>query len=545
MASTAPSRATLADLLDAVKAAPMTNRRRQDTTSALHTIGRALGRGLADIPLEIRELNARLKQVSPIAMGITTARWSNVKSLFRSALALAGPMMRGRHKEPMSNGWADLHAHLRTHSDRVRLSKLSRWLTLQQISPATVTAEDLERFHRSICGEALLRDPEYTWADTSRAWNRAVRYVPGWPQLAIARPSRQKKYVLPWSAFPASLKADVDRWGKRLGDTEISEDGPSRPVSASTLATREYQIRAFATGLILRGRDAQGLTSLTECLTVENFKEGLRFFLERNISRRTIFNLATGLKSIARHSVHVDEATLARMSKIIQSLTVERTGMTSKNRDRLRPFDDTATAVELLNFPKRLRQVVESAGLPPRRIKILAQVAVAIEILIFAPIRIGNLATLKINHHLLKVGKKLHLVIPASEVKNRVDIEFEFPDECADLINWYINQIRIAPVGNTALFPGTTTKTKAICTLRHQIIQTVRKYTGLYVNPHLFRHLMSTLYLGENPGGYEIVRRVLGHKQIATTMNHYAGQETRSAARHFDKEILKLRSRQA
>ena len=35
---------------------------------------------------------------------------------------------------------------------------------------------------------------------------------------------------------------------------------------------------------------------------------------------------------------------------------------------------------------------------------------------------------------------------------------------------------------------------------------------------------------------------MLAHKSMETTTNFYAGMETRSATRHFDQEILKLRN---
>ena len=50
--------------------------------------------------------------------------------------------------------------------------------------------------------------------------------------------------------------------------------------------------------------------------------------------------------------------------------------------------------------------------------------------------------------------------------------------------------------------------------------------TGLVMNPHLFRHLGAHLFLERHPGSYEEVRRVLGHKNIDTTIENYAGLET-------------------
>jgi site-specific recombinase XerD len=61
------------------------------------------------------------------------------------------------------------------------------------------------------------------------------------------------------------------------------------------------------------------------------------------------------------------------------------------------------------------------------------------------------------------------------------------------------------------------------------------------VHPHLFRHIGAKLFLDDNPGAYEVVRRVLGHRAIATTTNFYTGLETAAAVRHFDATILNLR----
>jgi integrase len=60
------------------------------------------------------------------------------------------------------------------------------------------------------------------------------------------------------------------------------------------------------------------------------------------------------------------------------------------------------------------------------------------------------------------------------------------------------------------------------------------------MNTHLFRHATAKIYLDANPGGYEVVRRVLGHRSSDTTSRYYTGLETAAAVRHFDDTILKL-----
>src|SRR5262245_30684519 len=206
MSLTTPSRATLADLVEAVRSASLADRRRQDMVSAVNTVARMIGREPAEIPLDLRALNAKLKHVSPRAFGITTARWHNVRSLFRSALALMGPVMKGRNLEPLSEAWAALYHLIAVRGDQIKLGRLLRWLSDRKITPDRGTEKDLARFHQNLSEQALLRDPEGTWAHITLAWNRAVGRVLGWPKIPIARQSRRKTYVLPWSAFPESLK---------------------------------------------------------------------------------------------------------------------------------------------------------------------------------------------------------------------------------------------------------------------------------------------------------------------------------------------------
>jgi integrase len=58
---------------------------------------------------------------------------------------------------------------------------------------------------------------------------------------------------------------------------------------------------------------------------------------------------------------------------------------------------------------------------------------------------------------------------------------------------------------------------------------------------HQFRHLAGFLYLKANPGGHEVVRRLLGHRSIETTIRFYAGMEVAEAIRHYDCHIAKRR----
>jgi integrase len=50
---------------------------------------------------------------------------------------------------------------------------------------------------------------------------------------------------------------------------------------------------------------------------------------------------------------------------------------------------------------------------------------------------------------------------------------------------------------------------------------------------HQFRHAAAALILRAKPGNYEYVRRILGHRNLQTTINFYVGLETTQATQEF------------
>jgi integrase len=331
----------------------------------------------------------------------------------------------------------------------------------------------------------------------------------------------------------------------RLSGQDLSEDGPPRPARPATLEKRSYQLRVAASALVHRGHDAHAVRSIADLLSLERYQDILRFFLDRDSGRspHQAAEMAAFLKDTAKHWVKVDEATLERMKRIASRLAIPRRGMTPKNRERLRPFDDPESVAAFLALPQRLRAEVRTGKRNARSKAMLSQMAAAIALLQAAPIRLKNLTALDVNKNLIARGKSLYLVIAESEVKNSEPIDFELPAETRDILAWYVREHRPLLISEPtdALFPGPNGGAKSSNTLAKQIPQTVFRYTGLRINVHLFRHAAGKLFLDARPGQYEVMRRVLGHRSIATTTGLYAGAETRSAGSHFAAVIAERR----
>jgi integrase len=541
----ADSTPSLANLLAILRASGVPERRQQELASAVRTAARALGRSVEDIPADGRLLGNRLKEISPAAIGVSRERWNNVRSLLRAALALIQPISPGRNRNKLLPEWDLLSSELGSRSDKIALSRILHFLSVRGIHPAQVTRTIFEEYHAHL-DDSLLKRPVESFALTVRAWRRAAVTIAGWPNVDVSVPDRRKHWVLGWDAFPDSLHRDCQKWCDRLAGHDLLDDAPFRPVRAVTLAHREWQIRAFATAAERAGRDPATLTSLSDLVEIDAFKAALRFLLERKggTSTATIANIASVMKAIARHHVRVVPEHLQRIAGIVRRLAPGRIGLTETNRTRLRPFDDRQSIGTLLRLPTELMQ---QAGQHrnARRGAVRAQIAVAIEILLMAPIRMRNLVNLDIEKNLVRLGKgkALHIVISEEEVKNRQSLEFPLPIESINMLDRYLRDFRplLTTKDNRALFPGVGDGPKNQSLFGKQISQVIRTYAGLRIHPHLFRHIAAKLFLDTNPGAYEVVRRVLGHKSINTTVAFYTGLETAAAVRHFDQTLLTLR----
>ena len=311
-----------------------------------------------------------------------------------------------------------------------------------------------------------------------------------------------------------------------------------------------YRLRQIVSALILKGRNIEEIVSISQIVEIDAAKTVLRFYLARAGGETTsqVHGLAILIKTLARHWVKVDQTHLDTLKTLCAKVNPNIKGLTEKNRERLRQFDDPRNVRLLPDFPSRQVDEIERHDQGPRKEAVTVQIALAVELLLMAPIRAENLVNINIDRHIQRTRTGLegvvHLVIPGDEVKNGEPLEFTLPPETVSLLDLYLRdyQPRLITRACSWLFPGKHgDKPKTREQLGDQVSKHVFKATGLHVNLHLFRHIAAKFYLDQNPGGYEVCRRILGHRSMETTTKFYAGMETASASRHFDEEILKLR----
>jgi len=546
MSSTTPSRPSLADLIEVVRAdASLSDIQKRDRISAVNTAAKAIGLPLADIPLEPKLLRRTLEEVSPEAVGLSRARWNNIRSLVNRSLELKVALMPSQQTTAVSPAWEALVSGL-ARARRYKLLAMLRFLSGRGVEPDAVTLADLEAFRDQIVENRLRSGPEKTWDGIGWAWNRCRIEVVGWPDLEIPREDRRKVYVRPWSDFPASLKADVDAYLRRLSGIDIDEEGPTRAARAITLRSRAYQARGAASALVAEGVDIDSLHSLTDIASLERIKIVLTHVRDRGDGdhKAGASNMANFLKAVAQHWVKVDDTELLKIKRVCAKVAIRQKGMTPKNRKRLQAFNDPDFVRDFYDLPYRMVRELKTSGHKTIPDAITAQIAVAIALEQAIPMRVRNLTKLDLTKHFNEQAGQVFVCIEEGEVKNANLIHMQVPGEVANLIAWYCKEYRglLADVPTTALFPGPTGAPKQESTLSRQISEKIMQYLGVEMNTHLFRHAAGKIYLDRHPGDYATVSRILGHKSLATTLSIYTGAEIVTAGQHFQALVGELRS---
>jgi integrase len=548
----APSVPTLATTMATIAADPtLTPTQRAQQTSAIRVFCRAVRREPSTLPAATAALRPLLRHFHPAAADLTERRWRNILSLLRQAIGRHGmPDGRLPRLMPMAPEWTALYQRLDGWAARAGLSHFLRYLSARGIGPADVDDAVSNAYLRFLETASLKPNPRATHQMVCHGWNRAVATLPGWPPRSLAVPRYRQTYMLPATGFPASLVAEIDQWCDRIaGKDPMADDLPRRLVTPRTAKTRAYQMRQLASALVHRGHDPANLRSLADVARLEPLREAMRFFLERagGIATKQMVDLVAAAAAVAHHWLRVPADELRRMKALRRRILVPRRGMTERNRAILRQFDDPRALAALFSFgPDQFaeaRRRDDGSARTARR----AAIALAVELLIWCPIRISNLIGIHLDDHICRARSDdgpVHLAIPAGEVKNREPLEFPLLPHLARMIDDFTRHFRprLAPPASRFLFAGKHGHVERL-TLGETITRRIFDVTGLRMNPHVFRHLGAMLYLRENPGGFEVVRRTLAHRDPSTTINAYMGLETRAATRHFDETILRVRAR--
>jgi integrase len=529
------------------QAADLSEQRRRHWVCSLRQIAKWLDRPVEVIPARWQSVRISVGQLHHARVGVTAKTLANHKSNVRAALRWIGEERDvPRQGTRLSAEWTSFRDRLDNRL-RQRLYSLIRHCSARGINPSSVDDEVFDHYWRYRTETTGLASNNAARRFMIRAWNTCAVAMDGGclrrltePPIKAAEPA--------WECFPEGLRRDVDDYFVGLAKVHRSLNGKRiQPCSPGTIRTRRAELAAMARMAVRLGVPIESLTSLAALLQPALVERVIDAYWQKNGVEPTISTIDLGWKLLrmARETGCLDQAALDRLDEISVALEPHRReGLTPKNLQLIRQVLTDGVWGEVVSLPNVLMQQAHSAkNHAPIKAGVSAQLAIAVAILTFAPVRLSNLISIELGQNLIKPGglnTPYWLVFPHYDVKNRVDLNFQFDQALTELIDEYIQEFRPALLrGANAswLFPGETGQPKTTVMFGKQITLRIQKAVGIRITPHQFRHAAAAIYLKHRPGDYETVRRLLGHRDIQTTVRFYCGLQTMQATEQFGKLI--------
>jgi integrase len=545
-----PNAPSLAEVLRRFEADPSNAPRRAGARSAVNTVSRLLHKSAEDIPAHRSFLMRQFKRFRHRPTGLASKSLSNCKSELRHLLHTVCGSARRSDFAPLSDEWGALRARA---SDRLAAYGLTRFMAFASakgIAPEQVCDDVIAQFRSAViaCGE--LDEPERIVRTTVTLWNRLSSRTPSWPKIVLrVEPRERRSWTRPHSDFPGSFRGDVEQCIARLANADPeSDDSLARACRPSTLISRRYQYYQAASALVMTGRPIESITGLKDLVTAEAFTAIMSHYRKRRggTVNRTLREFAIALGSMARHYVHVDEATLRHIRRILVKYAGAEAPTVTRSRRRLEAFEDPKLLSAILHLPDRLLDEALDPRTQARRARRLAQIAVAVEMELLAPLRSANLAGINLNEHVRPIivqGEKRWIItFEPDETKNRSPLTYELPAASVRKIE---RGMRLYSQPNGWLFPSRKGTHKHPDHFARQIKSEVERRLGIPFHIHMFRGLVASVLVKEHDNGFEMARAALGNRSERVVREHYTAMAERRLKEKGQEIIQKVRARTA
>jgi len=257
--------------------------------------------------------------------------------------------------------------------------------------------------------------------------------------------------------------------------------------------------------------------------------------LQSQIASWTVWTYVTCLHQVAK--AFAPEQDWDWLYKIAAKLKVLRRA-TKEKLSKLRPaYEIAAWAYKTLD---------DLNASPDRRPKAVLQYrdALFVALLINCPMRLRNLAMIRIGHHLQWTGEVYRFDFVPVEIKTNRYLTLYLPPELNTYLDAWLNEWRLHILRKTdhdALWIGIRGEPMKSHGIYLRIRFTTEAAFGVAINPHLFRDIAVTSVADQTPENIGITGPMLGHVSPKTTEDHYLHANQLIAVRRYANSIATLR----
>jgi integrase/recombinase XerD len=169
-----------------------------------------------------------------------------------------------------------------------------------------------------------------------------------------------------------------------------------------------------------------------------------------------------------------------------------------------------------------------------------------IALLAARPLRLCNIAGLRVDRHVEEHGDHVVLSISGDEIKNGKPIECWLPDDLVSFFRRYLHEARprfYGAVSHQGLWPSSKGKPLTAPGIYQIITRRTATEFGHPIHPHLFRDIAATTLVLGRPKEALLARDLLNNSDFRMTERHYLHANTVEAGRAYAK-LRALRSKQ-
>jgi site-specific recombinase XerD len=211
---------------------------------------------------------------------------------------------------------------------------------------------------------------------------------------------------------------------------------------------------------------------------------------------------------------------------------------------RLRPIDELAALGERL-----MEEAEVASAWSPRRRAVAYRDGLMIALLAYRPVRLKNLAMMRLGRHLTKVSGCWQILFAPEETKSHVPYEAIVPAALVPRLERYLDRHR--PVLLRGESGDLTSDINAVWVsetgtqlergaLARRIADQTKAAFGRRISPHMFRDAAATSIAVDNPKHIGDASLVLGHLEHTMTERHYNHARSLEASRRHAETLKRL-----
>ena len=546
--------------------------RRKSLSTAVRTFCRLGGKKAPEITrLDPARCLAAMDAATPTALGVSPSTLGNARSGLRYILRRLGLLAPVRVREAVTDPrWATLIESLPKRFHPHRLRAFMEFCAARDIASDAISSETLVLYLEN---RVATRGGDSNRSDAhqvARQWRRMGQTLEGWPTTLLTLPPIEgRPSALPFSAYPASLQEGAGRyfdWCAGSPDGDPFDEGAGNALAPASIESRRKGLRLLLWGLVETGTPAAMISQLEALTQFDVARQTLAWHRKRLGAKPTagLATMADTVQSLAAF-FRIDGPERERLRRLL--------GACRPKRQKEIP-EDKAVLIDRLSNDRTLGVLLILPGLlmakarqmrdgsvsqknvcsPPKPMEACwtAALAVAIQIELLLPIRLHDLASLKLDEEvrLTQVGRRApqaHLRVAAS--KTGQTVETELTGEAAAVLQEYLLEFRpLGPHPETSwLFPNRDSADlpRSKAGFGAAIAGAIEKYVGETMTTHDFRILVATIIIQENPHAIEDIRAVLGHAGYEIAARHYRRNNRLGAAKRLSDNINRIKKRTA